>query len=59
MKCIIIGVGKVGYSLAANLCAEGHEITVIDTDRRRLDIMADHFNVNVVEGNAAKLSILN
>jgi len=59
MKCIIIGVGKVGYSLAANLCAEGHEITIIDTDRRRLDIMADHFNVNVVEGNAAKLSTLN
>ncbi len=58
MKCIIIGVGKVGYSLVANLCEEGHEVTVIDSSRRRLDIMEEHFNINIVEGNAAKLTTL-
>ena len=58
MKCIIVGVGKVGYSLVANLCEEGHEVTVIDSSRRRLDIMEEHFNINIVEGNAAKLTTL-
>ena len=58
MKCIIVGVGKVGYSLAANLCAEGHEITVIDNNRRRLDIMEEHFNLTTIEGNAAKMATL-
>lgn len=58
MKCIIVGVGKVGYSLAANLCAEGHEVTVIDNNRRRLDIIEDHLNVTTVEGNAAQLDTL-
>ena len=58
MKCIIVGVGKVGYALAGNLCAEGHEVTVIDSSRRRLNIMEEHFNVSVIEGNAARLDTL-
>lgn len=58
MKSIIVGVGKVGYSLAANLCAEGHEVTVIDNNRRRLDIIEEHLNVNLIEGNAAELDTL-
>ena len=31
MKIVIIGLGKVGRSLANNLCNDGHDITVIDT----------------------------
>ena len=58
MKCIIVGVGKVGYALAANLCEEGHDVTVIDSNRRRLDMVEERFNINVVEGNAAKLDVL-
>ena len=32
MKIIIAGGGKVGYSVAETLSAEGHDITVIDRD---------------------------
>ena len=58
MKCIVIGVGKFGYSLVSSLCAVGHEVTVIDKNRRRLDIMEEHFNISTIEGNAAKLDTL-
>ena len=58
MKLIIVGAGKVGFSLAANLCQEGHGVTVIDTDRQRLDLLEEHLNVSTVNGNAAKLEIL-
>ena len=58
MKLVIVGAGKVGYSLAANLCGEGHDVTVIDSNRRRLDVLEEHLNLNVVEGNAAKLDTL-
>ena len=58
MKSIIVGGGKVGFALAANLCQEGHDVTVIDKDRSRLDLMEEHLNINPVHGNAAKLETL-
>ena len=30
MKIIVVGAGKVGYSVAKILSEEGHDITVID-----------------------------
>lgn len=58
MRTIIVGVGKVGYALCANLCAEGHEVTAIDQNRRRLDALAEHLNVHTIEGNAARTDVL-
>ena len=36
MKIIIIGNGKVGYSLAENLSMEDNDITIIDNDAEAL-----------------------
>ena len=58
MKSIIVGGGKIGFALAANLCQEGHDVTVIDKDRSRLDLMEEHLNINPIHGNAAKLETL-
>ena len=58
MKSIIVGGGKVGFALAANLCKEGHDVTVIDSDRSRLDLMEEHLNISTVHGNAARLETL-
>ena len=33
MKILIAGVGKVGRELTRKLGAEGHDLTVIDTDK--------------------------
>ena len=58
MKCIIIGAGKVGYSIAAVLSEERHSVTVIDLDRTRLDNVEEHLDVQVIEGNGAQLNVL-
>ena len=36
MKIIILGAGRVGESVAESLASERNDITVIDTDARRL-----------------------
>ncbi|MCL2496239.1 MAG: NAD-binding protein, partial [Clostridiales bacterium] len=58
MKSIIIGAGKVGYNIAAMLCRAGHEVTVIDNNRARLDSLEEYLDINTVEGNAARVSTL-
>ena len=58
MKSIIVGAGKVGFSLASNFCKEGYDVTVIDSNRRRLDIMEDHLNINTILGNAVRIETL-
>ena len=35
MKIIIIGCGKVGSTLAEELCEEDHELTVIDKNPQK------------------------
>ena len=58
MKSIIVGAGKVGFNITDTLCHEGHEVTVIDLNRHRLETMSEYFDINTVEGSAARLPIL-
>ena len=39
MKVIICGAGQVGQHAAEVLAAAGHQITVVDTEPRRLQIL--------------------
>ena len=52
MKIIIAGAGKIGYSVADILTAEGHDITVIDNDSARIDNLSNNLDVICVEGSA-------
>jgi trk system potassium uptake protein TrkA len=58
VKIVILGAGRVGSSLAANLVSEQNDITVIDTDAERLATLQDRFDLRTVLGNAAQPSIL-
>jgi trk system potassium uptake protein TrkA len=58
MKSIIVGAGKVGFNITDILCREGHEVTVIDISRHRLETMSEYFDINTVEGNAARIPTL-
>lgn len=51
MNIIIAGCGKVGCALAEQLNAEGHEISVIDTDSQVVQSVSSRFDVMGVEGN--------
>ena len=59
MKSIIVGAGKVGFNVTSTLCREGHEVTVIDLSRHRLETLTEYFDINIVEGHAAHISVLN
>ncbi|MFA5530619.1 MAG: Trk system potassium transporter TrkA [Thiohalomonadaceae bacterium] len=58
MKIIILGAGQVGSSLAANLVSEANDITVIDTDKSRLQALQDRFDLRTVMGQASHPEVL-
>lgn len=39
MNVIIVGCGKVGYTLAETLSNEGHDITVVDNNHQKLEVL--------------------
>lgn len=55
MKIIIVGCGKVGTTLAEHLYKEGHDITIIDHNKEKLDVLADRIDVMGVVGNGASI----
>lgn len=58
MKIIIAGVGKVGLTLTEKLSAEGHDLTLIDTNQRVLDSSVESYDVMAVQGNCASMEVL-
>ena len=58
MKIIIIGIGKIGSTLAENLSAEKHDITLIDTKQSRLEELVNTCDVIGICGNGASYDIL-
>ncbi len=52
MKIIIAGGGKVGYSVAETLSAEGHDVTVIDRDPEVIERISNSLDVICVQGAA-------
>lgn len=58
MKIIILGAGQVGASVAANLCSEANDITVVDRDPAILQALQDRLDLRGVVGHASHPEIL-
>lgn len=58
MKIIIAGCGKIGVAITKSMLKEGHDVTVIDSDRDRVNEMSNIFEVMGVSGNAADSDVL-
>ena len=58
MNIIIAGDGKVGSMLTRQLSAEGHDITIIDSNARVLQSSVEHYDVICVQGNCASMDVL-
>ena len=58
MNIIIAGDGKVGGTLTRLLCAEGHNITLIDTNDQVLEVSQERYDVMSVHGNCAAMDTL-
>ena len=58
MKVIIVGDGKVGFTLADHLSREDHDVTVIDTSEEALRRASELLDVMCVKGNGASITAL-
>lgn len=58
MKIIIVGNGKVGFTLAEHLSKEDHDVTIVDTDFDTLQKSSEALDVMCIKGNGASSSTL-
>ena len=55
MYVIIAGGGKVGYYLTKTLVAEGHEVLLLEQDKREVDRLSEEFGEVVMRGDASEM----
>lgn len=58
MNIIIIGCGKTGNMLAANLDELGHDVVVIDTDKAKFEQLPEKFGGICVQGSGIDADVL-
>lgn len=58
MKVIVIGDGKVGRTIVEQVCQEGHEVVVVDTNYESIEQAIDKYDVMGIVGNGASYDIL-
>ena len=58
MDIIVAGCGKVGKTLVQRRAKEGHNLTVIDSNRSVVDAISVEFDVMAVSGNCASKETL-
>ncbi|MBO5953928.1 MAG: Trk system potassium transporter TrkA [Oscillospiraceae bacterium] len=58
MNIIIAGNGKVGTTLVRLLTAEGHDLTLIDLNKNKLETTVEQYDAMAVEGNCASMPVL-
>ena len=58
MKIVIVGGGKVGYTLASQLSVEHHDIVLVDASAVALHRADSTLDIMCVEGNGASVSVL-
>jgi trk system potassium uptake protein len=58
MKIVIVGCGRVGAMAALALSKAGHQVTVIDNNRRAFDRLGSDFPGEMVLGNGIDEDVL-
>ena len=58
MRIIVIGAGKVGYTLADRLTAEEHDVTIVDRNDAVIERCQDSMDVMCIRGNGANARTL-
>ncbi len=58
MYVIVVGGGKIGYYLTKKLLTEGHEVLLLEKDRRRQSAMAEQLGDVVMQGDGCEVRIM-
>lgn len=58
MKIIIAGAGEVGTHLAKMLSKENQDITLLDSDQTKLDVIDSNYNLMTWNGSTSSLEVM-
>jgi len=58
MRSIVIGAGKMGFSIAKLLSNENHDVVLIDNNEERIRIIDDVLDVQVIAGTGSSWRVL-
>ncbi|MBB6309726.1 Trk system potassium transporter TrkA [Xanthobacter tagetidis] len=58
MKVVICGAGQVGFGIAEQLAGEQNDVSIIDTNPRRIQMVADQLDVRGVVGMGSHPDVL-
>lgn len=58
MYVIVIGAGKVGYYLSKRLMNEGHEVLLMEKDRRRAALVTEEMGDIVMQGDGCEIRVM-
>ena len=57
LNIIVVGAGKVGSTLVEQLSKEGHDITIIDKNKTRVEALSGMYDVLGIIGNGTSLTV--
>lgn len=58
MRILILGAGKVGASVAANLVSESNDITIVDKDKDKINEIQGLYDLQGIVGDVTSPSVL-
>ncbi len=58
MKIIIVGGGKIGYQLAKYCHKFDHQVTVIESDKKKINRLKNELNIKVILGDGTQKKFL-
>jgi trk system potassium uptake protein TrkA len=58
MYVIVVGAGKIGYYLSKRLSEEGHEIVLMEKDRRRAALLTEELGEIVMQGDGCEVALM-
>ena len=57
LNIIIVGCGKVGTTLVEQLVKEGHDITIVDKNAKKIQALSSLYDIMGIVGNGASFSV--
>ena len=54
---LIVGAGRIGFNLAKSM-SEDHDITIIEKDKQRCQIVEDLIDCYIIQGSGTNTKIL-